>query len=272
MFHYPDKIYFATLVRNIYQKPHKLTDMLKVNVERELDSKSSKDAKDDEIVLDQTKLLLEGDFNKERDLLKQIGLGHHIAKAEDKRGKILEKRRLENQYEGKVYTTDEIKELCLDYNLRLLQSEHYKGHIDMEIGVKLRNFYEKNGLKDFNKDEFYIMAPGKAFNLQDNPLPPQPIDPILFYKTDANHYTLVHRWGNEFTIFRLISGFAWRTAKHAFLTRIALFSSSLYVVLSFILKYGIVGDVVLSVAIGSILAALSMLVYPMYKENTDFNE
>lgn len=186
--------------------------MIKVNVEKELDAKRKQSIDGNQIV-DSAKLLLAGDHAKERDLLKKIGLGHQIYKTETQVGVNLERESIENKFEGKVFTEDEIKSLCLDYNLRFLSTKYFKGNIDLEIGVKIRHFFEKNKLNantgGIDTDSFYIMAPKKAFNLEDRPKPP-PVsqDPVLFYKPNRNDdkYLMVHKWGNEFTVARLIGG------------------------------------------------------------------
>lgn len=183
--------------------------MIKVNVEKELDAKRKQSIDGNQIV-DSAKLLLAGDHARERDLLKKIGLGHQIIKAETHHGINIERESIENKFEGKAFTLDEIKSLCLDYNLRFLHTQWFKGSIDLEIGVKIRHFFEKNKLNDGysgDQNNFHIMAPAKAFNLEDRPKPLKNIDPVLFYRPNGgDKYLLVHKWGNEFTVARLIGG------------------------------------------------------------------
>ena len=245
--------------------------MINVDIEKKLNEKST--ASDPDAAINETKLLLDGDYNKERTLLKQIGLGHHIEKAETKRGLAIEKKKMEDQYEGRVYSEQEIKELCLDYNLKFLKAKSYKGRIDMEIGVKIRHFFEKNTLNTAaDNNKFFIMAPPKAFNLMDFPVPPVAIDPILFYRTENGSYTLVHKWGNEFTIFRLISGWIWRNPLNTLIFRSILFSGIIYSFFSFIGKYNILVDSIAGITIGTVLAFVSMLIYPLIKENTTLHD
>ena len=55
----------------------------------------------------------------------------------------------------------------------------------------------------------FIMAPIKAFNLQDRPEPPKNVDPALFYRIDTTEgvmYALIHKWGRDFTAIRRIGG------------------------------------------------------------------
>lgn len=187
--------------------------MFRVNIEKQLDAEKVK-TQQGETLVKEAKLLLDGNHQRERDLLKKIGLGHSIIKAETARGLGIERQNLEEKYEGKVYMIDEIKNLCLDYDLRFLNTEHFKGHIDTEIGYKVKSFFDKHKLNEnYDNKMFYILAPKKAFNLEDRPKPP-PVDPILFYRPNRNEqkYLMVHQWGNDFTILRLIKGLMVRTA------------------------------------------------------------
>lgn len=189
----------------------------KVNIEQELDSQK-KQSQDGNKIVDSAKLLLAGDHAEEIDILKKLGLGHQIIKAEEHRGINIEREKIENQYEGKVFTEHEIKSICLDYNLRFLPTQRFKGSVDLELGVKIRNFFKKHNLNPnqggLDTDSFYIMAPTKAFNLDDRPKPAE-TDPVLFYRPSRrdDKYLLVHKWGNEFTVMRLISGLMNRSFK-----------------------------------------------------------
>jgi hypothetical protein len=57
------------------------------------------------------------------------------------------------------------------------------------------------------------MAPASKFNLEDRPVVPRPpkpkmVDPVLFYEAEEGKYALVHQWGNDFSITRLVD--SWR--------------------------------------------------------------
>lgn len=194
--------------------------MLKVNLTEELDSQRKKTISEDTIV-NETQKLLDSNYTKERDILVKIGLGAHIQKVETQVGINLERARLEKNYEGKFFTEGEIKALAMDYNLRLLPTREYKGEVDLQLGYKMKAFAEKFATDNFTKDDFYILAPEKMFNLQNRPKP-VPVfdgDPILFYRPNrSDKYMLVHKWGNDFTVFRLLSGFINRTVANFFLS------------------------------------------------------
>lgn len=247
--------------------------MFGVNIQKQLDEEKAKTQQGGNLV-SEAKLLLDGNHQRERDLLKKIGLGHSIIKAENVRGLGIERDDLEKKYDGKVYTIEEIRNLCLDYNLRFLHTKYFKGHIDTEIGYKVKNFFDKHKLNErYDNEMFYIMAPRKAFNLTDKPKP-APVDPILFYRPDRHEdkYLLVHQWGNDFTIFRLLSGMATRTAWSYFLSMSALGAGAMNIILAlFRDDYEPLGNLLGSVFIGLVFG-LFMMIFKLGLEDGWSNE
>lgn len=184
--------------------------MLKVDITKEVIKKRESSKKDAVNIVKETQLLLEGDAQQEREILKKIGLGHQIKKAERVNVIDLERKTFETEYGGEVVMQEhEIKELCIKYDLKFLPTEKFKGHTDLNIGPRIRRFVEKNNINP-SKGDFFIMAPGKTFNLEDRPKPVKDSDPILFYKipnnTEERMFVMVHKWGNDFTIFRRLRG------------------------------------------------------------------
>lgn len=230
---------------------------IKVDIEQELDSKRKESKENGDQIVDSAKLLLEADHAKETDLLKKLGLGHQIIKAEEHRGLNIERENLENKYEGKVFTGAEIKSICMDYNLRFLSTRKFKGTVDLELGVKIRNFFEKHKLNDnsggVDTDSFFIMAPKKAFNLEDRPKP-TPVDPVLFYRPSRNEdkYLLVHKWGNEFTVLRLISGLMNRSSAVHFMFVWGISVCIMNIVYAFFGNYSPITDFIFGLVWGSL--------------------
>ncbi len=181
--------------------------MLEVKIKKELDNLKSNDLENQEHFVKEVKLLMESNAKEEIDILKTMGLGSNIIKAEEQTRKILSFKEISDKYEGDVYTIDQIKHLALKYNLKFLKTKYFKGHVPGELGSILLRFKEKNVLSQYDLEErFYILGPSKVFNLTK-----RPVDPLLFYEikdrnTGETMYKLVHKWGNDFTIFRRISG------------------------------------------------------------------
>lgn len=189
--------------------------MLKVNIEDEVKRKRQNSKDEAGETVKSAQLLLEGDESKERDLLKKIGLGHQIKEAEKVNNIDLERSTFETEYGNAIIMCrSEIKDLALKYDLKFLGANHFKGAVDLNIGPKVRRFVDDNNISP-SKDDFFLLGPGKAFNLQKKEIVGRQkfsvdLDPILFYKVPNNTiedmYVMVHKWGNDFTILRYLRG------------------------------------------------------------------
>ncbi len=106
-----------------------------------------------------------------------------------------------NQFEFDLLETDEIfhistiKNVCIDYRLRFLESHFFKNTIPEEAISKITNLEKSHNTK---LNGFMIVAPSKAFNLVSYD------DPLLFAPIGNNYYYLIHKWGNDMTPFRKI--------------------------------------------------------------------
>ena len=118
---------------------------------------------------------------------------------------------LEEKYSGSVYQVDQIKDIAIKYKLRFVHSCFYAGSYDNEVASKLRSFCKDNKIKEKDvNSKFFILAPSEMLHLVGDIKHGLKIDPLLFYKIDDNHYRLIHKWGDDFTIFRQIKGFKWK--------------------------------------------------------------
>lgn len=202
--------------------------MIKVNLQQELESTREKaiaQANSDE--LKEVKLLLANNTQEEKIILQEAGLYTNMQKVEKTLGIDIQRKKLEEEFgtDVKIFTEEEIKGLCIKYNLRLLQSNKFKGYIEPQLGAKIRQFFTDGKIGSIAweaKNKLFIMAPPKAFNLEERPEPPRDMDPALFYKmetTEGVMYALIHKWGKDFTVWRRIGGIfrrnstAWITFK-----------------------------------------------------------
>lgn len=173
-----------------------------------IDKAKSLEEQANSFVEDTKQLLLEENM-RENGLLFAAGMnGAHIERVRlDQEGAMRKQLRMKTGTQA-VLTLEEIRKLCILYRLRFLPSKYYSGAIDALTGRKLAAFLDKNG--DPNparsaETRLYIMAPADVFKL--NVHQPVPPDPVLFYRHDDGLYSVVHKWGNDMTIFRRILGF-----------------------------------------------------------------
>lgn len=189
---------------------------MKVSIEKELEKKSQKEKIKFEIdPINEVKLLLSGDSSEDLRILKGLSNQSQLNRVEKIRGQQMELEKIENDYEGKVYKIEQIKKLAIDYRLRFLSSQRYTGTFDIEVTSKIKEFAKSANVQlspNTLERSFYILAPQEMFALQDEKyVTKKQLDPAIFYKIDDNHYRLIHKWGDDFTIFRLISGFRYRS-------------------------------------------------------------
>jgi hypothetical protein len=190
--------------------------MFKVSIDKELEKKAS--AAKEEFLKDpieEVRLLLQENESEKAKVLRGLSSESNFARVEKMRGKQIELEKLENGYHGNVYTTQQIKEMCMDYHLRFLPSKLYTGSFDVEVAGKVIEFSKKTNtpIEDYSlRNSFYILAPESDFELKDEKhITKKQRDPALFYKIDDTHYRLIHKWGEDFTVFRLLEGFSYRS-------------------------------------------------------------
>lgn len=188
--------------------------MLKTNI---IDEAKELESQADSFVSQTKQLLLEENAH-ENNLLFSAGMnGAHIERVRLKNENAMRKELRMKTGAQAVLTLEEIKTLCIRYRLRFLPSRKYSGAIDSLTGRKLAEFLNKNGDPSPEmsaSQRLFIMAPADAFDLEITKV--QPPDPVLFYRHDDGLYSVIHKWGNDFTVFRRIVGaltssaLAWR--------------------------------------------------------------
>ena len=92
-----------------------------------------------------------------------------------------------------IFHKDTIKNICVRYRLRFLDSNLFKGEYPKNITKIISDIEKKH---DTNLNNFMIMAPSKLFKIK------SPDDPILFIPIGNDYYYLIHKWGEEFNYLR----------------------------------------------------------------------
>jgi hypothetical protein len=182
--------------------------MIKVGLKEELEKKKKKSIGSSDELVKETQLLLEAGADSEKKALRIAKLDHQIKYVETSKGIEIEREKFESEYGDSVFTEDEIREICIKYDLRFFKSEYFKGRLDTQIASKLNRFIEANPEVGESSDSFYIIAPANAFDLKNRPAKPfMTIDPILVYRLPKqDKYVYIHKWGRDFTIFRRLRG------------------------------------------------------------------
>lgn len=93
----------------------------------------------------------------------------------------------------KIFHIDQIKEICIDYRLRFLDSSYFKGKIPQSALSKIKQLEASHNTEIKG---YKIMAPSKLFKLEDKD------DPLLFAPIGNDYFYLIHKWGNDLHPFR----------------------------------------------------------------------
>lgn len=96
----------------------------------------------------------------------------------------------------KIFHLEQIKNICVDYRLRFLDSSLFKNEIPEEAVSIIKNL-EK--VHNCDLSGFKIMAPSKLFHLKNFD------DPLLFVPIGNDYFYLIHKWGGELNPFRKIA-------------------------------------------------------------------
>lgn len=96
----------------------------------------------------------------------------------------------------RIYHLSDIKSICVDYRLRFLAANRFKGSIPVEA-IREINRIECDA--DVELSSFRIVAPAELFRLDEKDK-----DPMLFMPLNNGYYYLIHKWGGELNPMRKI--------------------------------------------------------------------
>ena len=99
---------------------------------------------------------------------------------------------------NRIYHVNQIKNICITYRLRFLDTKYFKGRIPTKALSKIKELEKSHHLK---LTGFKIMAPSKLFKLENAD------DPLLFAPMGNGYFYLIHKWGNDLSPFRKL--FMW---------------------------------------------------------------
>ncbi len=201
--------------------------MLKVSIEETLKEQKKKDFENlNSDPVKEAKLLLQGDATEELRILQGLSNNSEFARIQNITGRQIEIEKLEGTYDGNVFTREQIQKLAIDYHLRFLEARYYTGTFDTQVASKIKNFARSTNTPMDNHSlsrSYMILAPVDCFSLKEEKyISKKQLDPAIFYRINDNHYRLIHKWGKDFTILRLIDGWKWRswTNFHFFYTAV----------------------------------------------------
>lgn len=154
--------------------------------------------------LNEVQQILRQESEKEQEALQHMGLSSNTV--EKQKYYCFWQSRFNQHYRGEVFHVDDVRQVCMEYNMRMLPSHLYRGPVDPEFAVKVKNFQRSHQLSDEEvAKDFFIVAPAKTFELEERQRPVVDLDPVLLYRIDDNFFKLVHQWGSDLSIFRYVA-------------------------------------------------------------------
>lgn len=156
----------------------------KTNIEQKLSSIKKKRILAEDIDLKQVYSILSNLDNELDRIENNVIIGNGVAN---------NKFNIDLLNSDKIYHTKEIKQICIDYRLRFLDTKYFKGTIPAEGLSKIKALEKEH---DTEIKCFKIIAPSKLFKLEDKD------DPLLFAPIGNGYYYLIHQWGNDLHPFR----------------------------------------------------------------------
>lgn len=207
--------------------------MFTVNLEKELLEQNA--LNDQELLmLKEAQRVLHQQEDADLEALSRSGLGKNLLKADlDDNYRQKTKEGIINKgLDGdRVFTRNQIRSLCLKYKLRFLPTKQYRGALDAQVGLKIREFESKYKGRE---TRYMICAPTNAFELEKKPK-----DPLLFAIIGNDQYYLVHKWGNDLSVFRRVLGLLAKTRTQVGL--LLTFIASLTIILHPYIEEGFTG-------------------------------
>jgi len=188
-----------------------------INLKDELKESKEQNDKEMNLVISETKALLANNEASKVEALKALGLDDEIKDYEAKQSIALDEKQLKKKFGKNLFHRDDIKTLCVKYDLLFVKTKFYKGTITKDFPEQVVNFAEKYQIDygreqdswDGDRGKFLILSPREHFRKNKKKRGKvQSKNAMLFYNVGENHYKLVYTWGNSFNIFRLLK--AWR--------------------------------------------------------------
>jgi hypothetical protein len=97
----------------------------------------------------------------------------------------------------RIFDIKDIRTLAIRYGLRFLPSRYYSEQLPQHAMSAVRALEMKYSVK---LDGFHILAPQKAFELED-----ENADPLLFAKLADGRFLFIHKWGTDLEWYRALA-------------------------------------------------------------------
>ena len=192
----------------------------------------------------------------------------------DKKGKLMERQKEEEAYQTDVFLLDEIKDICMDFNMKFRPARElifFDDNQKYEIIPVIEEYtsklkYASGGSADYEK--FYALAIAEDFASDEERAKGKKAkskEPrlMLFYMTDSKKKTFVHvnSWGStRYSVTRYISAWAIKNPRNAFISRTVKLSAAIFVLTAIFGSGSLIGAWITGVISGAIISAVWVMI------------
>lgn len=166
-----------------------------INLQKELQQERTKTE-----VLEEVYLLLDQEAQSEERIKERL-------KEESSRASFIQ---LDLEDCSSVFTLKQIRNVCINYRLRFLDTRYFKSVFPYEAIQKIKAFEKKYNTQ---LSQFKIIAPAIAFDLQNINK-----DPMLFAVLGKDRFLLIHQWGKDLSWTKRITAWPVKNFRNYFLT------------------------------------------------------
>lgn len=171
----------------------------KTNIEERLTRVRQKRVSNESILLDVKRIFAENEIER-REITSEL---------KRKTSKTENPLKLDLLDTSRIFHLDDIKNMCVTYRLRFLDSHFFKGSIPEEVISKIRSLEQEH---QTILENYKVMAPAKLLKLENAD------DPLLFSALGNDYFYLIHKWGNDLHPFRKVLMWPYKTFENLVFT------------------------------------------------------
>lgn len=163
----------------------------------------------------------------------------------------------------RIYHVDQIRDICVDYRLRFLDTKYFKNVIPFEALNKIKRMEEDHNI---TMRGFKIVAPSKMFKLENAD------DPLLFAPIGNGYFYLIHKWGNDLNAFRKAWAWSFKGFENLIFTTILVSLLVAYLVPNGLFSKDTTGVQFVLIFFFTFKSIASMVLYYSFAAGKNFNK
>lgn len=162
----------------------------------------------------------------------------------------------------RIYHIDQIRDICVTYRLRFLDTKYFKNEVPYEALMKIKDMEKAH---DIEMRGFKIVAPSKMFKLENAD------DPLLFAPIGNGYFYLIHKWGNDLNPFRKIWAWNFKSFENLIFSTVLVSLLAAYLIPNGIFSKNPTGVEFLLIFFFTFKSIASMVLYYSFAAGKNFN-